>query len=340
MGTTLLTYTTLLFVAIATPATRSRVEALTLSEYTALIEVFEETRSAKTAERLVEFSPEAIRKASDDYTWSILASHQDRDDRKLAHRLKLPALLHTEASLLLRSEESAFLHMDIAKGFIQRIENDRERRALIKTWCLAMGYYFQFHVMESLASLPLETALQLDTNDVRVLLALGQVSGTSGWMRKSSEQLGRAEMRYREIMEIEPSNETAQIGLAHVLVLKDRHNEAFELVEPLAGKTAESHLDLVSLLILGDIYKSQDQLAKAIRSYRKAVHFDPSCQAAVVALSHALYRDGEVDEARNVMGEFLANSTTRETDSWWIYLKGDRRRSVDFLEKMRKELGR
>ena len=340
MGTTLLTYTTLLFVATAPPATRSQVEVLTVSEYTALVDAFEETRSAKTTERLVEFSHETIRKASEDYKRSILASHQDRGERRLALRLKRAALLHTEASLLLRTEESAFLHMDIAKGFIQGIENDRERRALIKTWCLAMGYYFQFQVMASLASLPFETALQLDNNDVQILLALGRVSETSGWMRKSSEQLERAEMRYRGIMEIEPSNETAQIGLAHVLVLKDRHDEALQLVEPLEGKMAESHLDVVSLLILGDIYKSQDQLTKAIRSYRKAVHIDPSCQAAVVALSHALYRNRDVDGARNVMREFLSNRATSETDSWWIYLKGDRGRSVGFLENMRKELGR
>ena len=177
---------------------------------------------------------------------------------------------------------------------------------------------------------------------MELLLTLGRVSETVGWMKKSSEQLERAEAWYRRIMEIKPTEKAAKVGLAHVLLLKESYEEALQLVEPLVENTGEYHLDVVSLLIVGDIYRSQGQLANAVRSYRKAVSMDPRCQSAAVALSHTLYQSGDIVAAREVMGEFFtkANGAPGETDSWWFYLKGDRENVEGLLDEIRKELGR
>ena len=58
--------------------------------------------------------------------------------------------------------------------------------------------------------------------------------------------------------------------------------------------------------------------------YRLSLALDPDAQAAAVALSHALRRTGEVEEARAVLRRALAPAGRRPArDGYWDYLVSD-----------------
>ncbi len=322
--------------SVALSGSPAAADSKTVHEYLMLLDQLEDETPVKAAERFSDWSHDSIRKASNDYRRSVLIDEDAPGARRTPHRLKVAALLHTEAALLLVSDEDAFLHMDIARGFLDSIEEKHERNSTLRRWYLATGRFFQYQVLEPLASLALESALELDPDDEEVLLTLGLVRETAGWTTKSSKQLKRAEELYRKVIEIEPEHIEAKMRLAHVLALEGQHDEAMQTIGPYIQHLQKAE----AFLILGDIYKHQEKHAKAVESYRRAAHMDPACQTAAIAHSHALYRMGDKVGARAVMDRFFETQKIQadDADSWWLYLRGDRQETEDRLDEIRKEL--
>jgi hypothetical protein len=187
-------------------------DSKSINEYLELLDLLENEMPVEAAERFADWSDESIRKASNDYRRSLFIDNDDPASRRRSHQLKVAALLHTEAALLLVSDENAFLHMDIARGFLDRLEEVRERRSTLRNWYLATGRFFRYHLLEPLASLALESALKLDPDDPEVLLTFGSVMETAGRTTQTPKHLERAEDLYRHLIEIDPGH----IGLARV----------------------------------------------------------------------------------------------------------------------------
>jgi tetratricopeptide (TPR) repeat protein len=193
----------------------------------------------------------------------------------------------------------------------------------------------------------LEAAASVFPNDVDILLALGTWKETAGWMRRDMDLLEEAEAVYRDILQKEPEMSEAMVRMGRVLALLDREEEALRYLERGLDPRQDPALRFAALLTSGDIYWERGDPAKAIECYRAAVDLDPGCQAAVVALSHALHESGDAGRSYEMVYEFfIGKSTTTEEvfkqqgefDLWWRYSLRHSNRLNSLLKELRKEV--
>jgi tetratricopeptide (TPR) repeat protein len=252
--------------------------------------------------------------------------------------LKTAALLHTDV-VLITGEPSSF-HLDAARRFLERIPDASNRRAFQRQWFLTVAFRFQILGFDRDALAFLDAARHLFPNDTKILLTVGAINEAAGWMGGAREHIHKAERYYRRILKSEPDSVEAHLRLGHVLKLKGHEEDALREVNWAFSHAEDRDVELVALILLGDIQRAGDDLREAINSYRAAVTIAPVCQAAVTALSHALHQSGDIVASRDVLDQFFERKGTLAGgfDGWWRYIRGDPRTVPSMMAKMRQEL--
>jgi tetratricopeptide (TPR) repeat protein len=203
-----------------------------------------------------------------------------------------------------------------------------------------MGYYFQ-RMDAYLSALPFFTeAVEQNANDLEVGLGYGSVCEAACLLHGFHQLLDRAEEQYRIILTTRPNHVEANLRLGHVLMRRKRLDEAIpNLKNVLAHAEQPDHI-LISNLLLGDIHQSKEELRTAIDFYQSALEIDPQCQAAAVALSHALHRARYLSKSTEVLKNLLNERTAARSndDSWWRYLKGHSNRFEPMMKDLRSEV--
>jgi tetratricopeptide (TPR) repeat protein len=257
--------------------------------------------------------------------------------------VKAALLLHTEVVVWTDRDEP--FHIRKARAWMRELDAYR-RRPFEKNWFLVLGYFYMIS-LDLEAQPTLEAAASVFPNDVDILLALGTWKETAGWMRRDMDLLEEAEAVYRDILQKEPEMSEAMVRMGRVLALLDREEEALRYLERGLDPRQDPALRFAALLTSGDIYWERGDPAKAIECYRAAVDLDPGCQAAVVALSHALHESGDAGRSYEMVYEFfIGKSTTTEEvfkqqgefDLWWRYSLRHSNRLNSLLKELRKEV--
>ena len=101
-------------------------------------------------------------------------------------------------------------------------------------------------------------------------------------------QFAEAEKYYRQALETDPKNSTAQYNLANALQMQKKYSEAADLLETLAKQTAEQPLKSASYYNQGVAHTKQKNLEASIESYKKALRIRPDDQQARENLQKAL----------------------------------------------------
>ena len=128
--------------------------------------------------------------------------------------------------------------------------------------------------MSDAAKAALENALKLRPNEPSYLVALGVV-----WIRKGN--LFDAEKAFRQVIQLQPNNELAQIHLGYVLLNQKKYDEARLWLE----KSARAASPMPEVFYyLGLVAQEQNDDAKAIELFEKAVQKLPNYVHARVAL--------------------------------------------------------
>jgi hypothetical protein len=93
-------------------------------------------------------------------------------------------------------------------------------------------------------------------------------------------------------------------------------------------------------MLLGETCGRMGRIQDSIRSYQAALAIDPHCQAAAVALSHALHRAGDRAGSREVIRRFLTQEagTPREPDHWMRFVFGGPELLSAAMQETREEL--
>ncbi len=121
--------------------------------------------------------------------------------------------------------------------------------------------------------------------------------------------------------------------------LKGNGEEALRELKRSLEYTTNPKIRFVAQLLIGHVCTQLGRLPEAIQSFRTALEIDPHCQAAAVALSHALHRAGDRPGSREVLREFLirGGNLPREPDRWIRYLYGSTELLDSTMRETRKE---
>ncbi len=249
-------------------------------------------------------------------------------------QLSAVALIHTEVAL--KTGRNEVVHLGVARGLMERVDDPSRKEALLKNWLLLMGYHLHGLYRDQDAILFLQAGLDLAPKDDEILMALGTAHEASAWMLGSRDAIERAEDYYRKILKADRDNAEAHLRLGHVLKLKEKSKDALREIEWCLSHSDDREIELVARLLMGGLREEKNELAKAIESYRAAFDLDPRCQVAAAALSYALHRSGDMAGSRDVWARFIQG--TEGVDPWLRYLHGSPDRIDAMLTRMRGEI--
>ena len=139
--------------------------------------------------------------------------------------------------------------------------------------------------------------------------------------------LDKAEHEYRAVVVSEPDRLEARLRLARVLQQRGAFTEARTLLTPLTDAT-DSRIAYLALLFLGGVEDHERHEAQALALYLRAVRRMPSAQAARLAGSEILHRQGDRQLAAEAIP--VAAGSGNSFDPWWTYAFGEYWR-VDLL---------
>jgi tetratricopeptide (TPR) repeat protein len=130
-----------------------------------------------------------------------------------------------------------------------------------------------------------------------------------------------ARQSFEEAASADPNLVEARLRLGRVLWRLGRPEPARAAFEAVLAKYAEAPQQYLAHLFLGRILEDRGELAGAEEHYRQALAMQPLSEIAAVAVSHARFLQGDVEEARHLLSAGLeAVRTRRDFDPWMSYL--------------------
>lgn len=143
-----------------------------------------------------------------------------------------------------------------------------------------------------------------DPKDIDTLLMLGR-------LQKVGQNSPEAEKAYRKVLELEPDNEDANIGLAMVYSDLGDNKTAAELLEKAARKTP----NLRTLTSLASSYEQMRDFKLAAETLRRTLDLSPGNPDLRRAYAQNLLFSDQFDEALKQYEELVADDP-KDTQSW------------------------
>lgn len=304
------------------------VESYSLGKYSDLVNSYRKGDFTLAANVVSSVPKESLR----------LATRSYKKTSPTEEELEAAALLHTEVAIA--TGRKMPFHLEVAKGYLDSIEDVASRRALMRRWLMAVSYHLRGSPL-GWGALPLmKTALKLYPDDLELHMAVASVYEMAGW-RSVNGMLEKAERLYRDVLATDPDNVEAHLRRGRVMHLEGNREEALRELKWCLEHTDDPGMELVAHILLGDIYCQLGNYPEAVRSYQSALEIDPRCHAAAMALSHAMHRAGDLAGSRDVIRRFLnQESSSSEPDGWVIYLSGSPKRLDSVLQELREVLAR
>jgi tetratricopeptide (TPR) repeat protein len=271
-------------------------------------------------------------------------------------------MLHTDREELERTlGEAKGLHLAVADAMASLLVDDPTRRDFVRRWHLAMvaRVFVQYGWEEGNARV--RKALRFFPDSPELLLALaaieegsaavsvdlpGAVDLATGTGDRSAyraeyqrlERLKHAVDLVNKVLAAQPESEEARLRLGRLYWRLKRPREAREAFER-ALATAQGRPALyLARLFLGRVEEDEGRTREAEASYRAAVELVPESQAAQLALSHLLLRQGDEAGSRRCVEVALALAPRTMDDPFWVYPWGPGARLKILLDELRREV--
>jgi tetratricopeptide (TPR) repeat protein len=181
------------------------------------------------------------------------------------------------------------------------------------------------YLAHALALYPTNPELQLLAGTAEEIRTSPRTSNVNEGARRHA--LEQAEKHYRAVIAAEPDRLEARLRLGRVLQQRGVLAEARQLLTPLAT-SRENRLAYLASLFLGGIEDHDGHAEKAADLYLGAITRMPEAQAARLATSELLHRQG--DRATAAAAIPAATGPGNNFDPWWTYPFGEYWR-VDLL---------
>jgi tetratricopeptide (TPR) repeat protein len=280
------------------------------------------------------------------------------DDMALAAAV----MLHTDSVVYFRMPVE---RLDVARRLLAAIDDDSLPEHFRQNWYLAVAGYLQgegegallqavAHTDEAVARFPADPEILNAAGALHEFIASPAVDLSppprsqragpldAGWVpspvlvRRKRDGLKLAEGFYRKALTADPTFAEAHLRLGRVLHLSGRLDAALEEFR-LAATAGDTRIRYLASLFTGAVREANGQWAEAIAAYREAGRQCSGCPSAAIALSHALYRDGQRDGAtRSIDAALAGREVDLRADPWWSYPFGPFWQRDDLLAALRK----
>jgi hypothetical protein len=291
--------------------------------------------------------------------WGRPGSPVERFD---AMALAAAVMLHTDSVVYVRMPAG---HLEIARRLLAVIDDASLPEHFRQRWYLAVAGYLQgegggalpqavAHSDEAVGRFPTDSEILTAAGALQEFIASPAVDLSppprsqrvgpvdNDWapppvlVRRKRDGLKLAEAFYRKALTSDPTFAEAHLRLGRVLHLSGRLDAALEEFR-LAATAGDTRIRYLASLFTGAVREANGQWAEAIAVYRKAAGQCPGCPSAAIALSHALYRNGQRDGATLSIDAALAGTEVDlRADPWWSYPFGPFWQRDDLLAALRK----
>jgi tetratricopeptide (TPR) repeat protein len=258
--------------------------------------------------------------------------------------LAAAAMFHTDRALRLAkvsSHQDAAAHVDAASALLRAaLERDPARAAFARRWRSAVVGLLHAAGPAELASrigpdaLPslAETPLQAEaraafalglTEEIRAAVA-GPLSGKLPTRNlpvtpEARHALRDAARHFQDALARDPADAEAALHLGRVMIVAGRELDADRPLR-VAAAAPDRPVRYLAMMFLGAIAERQSRYADGERHYRAALEAFPWGQAAPLALSHVLMREGREAEARAAVARNFTGIGARVVEPLWTYL--------------------
>jgi tetratricopeptide (TPR) repeat protein len=188
----------------------------------------------------------------------------------------------------------------------------------------------------------------LATNEAQYYLPppTGRYSGLSAWKRAQNRYLEslRNRKRYREAarqlyaraLKLAPGRQDVRLRFGWVSVLLEREGDARPALESVVANPDSRANQYLAALFLGRLHERAGRFGDAVSTYRLASLLLPDAHVARIALSHALWRQGSIDESlAEALRALEPPGPSAESDPWTAYPHGDWTGGVRLLDRLR-----
>jgi len=296
-------------------------------------------------------------------TWFDEIAARGPSDPGLVRRVRAAALLHTQAALVgapaTRFEQE--WHLAIARRLVELqarppaqepADLAAQRRSFERRWWLAMAWYRHGALDLQALAAAVRTLTRRYGNDPEVLLLSGSYAETLAWPRLSASAivpasltaksraawLADAQSAYERALASVPDLDEARLRLGQVLTERGRHAEALAALQPILPRVTSPRLAYLARMFSGRACERLGRFTDAGAHYRAASVLCATCQAPLIALSHAAGKAGDAAGAAAAAEAVATMPSSSVIDPLWEYYAGQFRNLPALLERMRREV--
>ena len=314
-------------------ASLGHAEELALDKYREILATYREGSFTVAADQLLTFELASVSRRNEELP-AVLDLDRPSDRRDLMAAIVL------QADTALRSDDTLRRNFYLGEVGALLISLGRgEGLFLQRDIHLAVAYslFRRYRIVDALAVL--DPVAERYPEDTAVQYAFGNLAELSGFIDGSERKLLRARAAYENILARNPNDARARMRLGRVLLaLREPEAGRLQLEASLETLVDPAH-KAIALLSLGDAARSSGRLEDASVLYDQALHEDPQCQSAAVALSHTLRQLGDAARARDVVRKSMENiERFVPPDSWLAYRLGDSTRAKELWDKLRSRI--
>ncbi len=150
---------------------------------------------------------------------------------------------------------------------------------------------------------------------------------------------GETVARLTDALKVPSLAAEAQVRLAFLDVMANRFDTAYAHLDAADTLSPDAGVQYLSALFRGWAFARQHKMDDAIAAYRRAVAAVPDAQTATLALSAALYAQGDREEASTLVEHTLTAVDPHDViDPWLLYGYFDYRRWPTLIAALREAL--
>jgi hypothetical protein len=245
-------------------------------------------------------------------------------------------------------------HWAIARRLLDGVHPDPSSDGFVRLWYRATTAYMlqqshwgdaERHLRHARERLTPDAATHLDSGCVyealaspraRSMMSTARGRGLRIDMRSEAENLGLAEMHFRQALVLNPKLIEAQVRLARVRVELERPAEAVAELEAASIASSDPVVRYYAVLFLGQANDALERPDAARAAYQRAAALYPTSQAPHLALSLLARRGGDREAAHIALQNVVGHPPGRQVlfDPWWGYFMGSGRNLPALIRRL------